>query len=67
MTPFDLFECQPMLAVDHIFEGSFQLSAKVCGIPRPYVKWYKSKMSLNNSTRMVDVLGDYCIVAGNFS
>ena len=56
-----------MLAVDHIFEGSFQLSAKVCGIPRPYVKWYKSKMSLNNSTRMVDVLGDYCIVAGNFS
>ena len=46
-------------------EGALILSATVCGIPRPHVRWYKSKMSLNKDTRMVDVLGDYCIVADN--
>ena len=41
------------------------LTSTVCGIPRPHVRWYKSKMSLSKNTRMVDVLGDYCIVADN--
>lgn len=64
-TGFDPYFLQKPLPAESNGEDSFQLSAKVCGIPRPYVKWYKSKMSLNNSTRMVDVLGDYCIVADN--
>ena len=46
-------------------KGALVLYATVCGIPRPHVRWYKSKMSLNKNTRMVDVLGDYCIVADN--
>ena len=49
----------------YTFEGELVLTATVCGVPRPYVRWYKSKMSLSNETRMVDVLGDYCLIADN--
>ena len=53
-TNVDFFENQP-----------FQLRAVVAGIPKPQIRWYKSKMILDSNTRMVDVLGRYTLTADN--
>ena len=53
-TNVDFFEGQP-----------FQLRAVVAGIPKPQIRWYKSKMILDSNTRMVDVLGRYTLTADN--